>query len=113
MDLPELLRKRASKLLDAFCARAADDPHRPRHLKYRIEGQQINLFEVRRSRREPTQHQQLPLAQLRYSPELNQWTLHHQNGEHWQLYLNVNPTLEMGKLLKAIEQDPMGHFWQD
>lgn len=113
MSLPELLRKRAEKLLLEFCRQAADDELRPRHLRYRIEGRQINLFEVRRCRQQPHDHQQLPMAQIRYTPELNQWTLHHQNGEHWQLYLNVNPTLELGKLLAAIKQDPLGYFWQE
>ncbi len=113
MSLPELLRKQAEKLLFTFCQQAADDEMRPRHLRYRIEGQQVNLFEVRRCLHDPQQHQQLPMAQIRYSPELNQWTLHHQKGEHWQLYLNINPTLDLSKLLSAIKQDPMGHFWQE
>lgn len=113
MPLPELLKKRAEKLLFEFCRLAAEDPLRPRHLRYRIEGRQINLFEVRRCSHNPQQHQQLPMAQIRYIPDLNQWTLHHQNGENWQLYLNITPTLELGKLLIAIKQDPMGYFWQE
>jgi hypothetical protein len=113
MSLPELLRKQAEKLLFNFCQAAADDPQRPRHLRYRIEGQQVNLFEVRRCLHDPQQHQQLPMAQIRYSPELNQWTLHHQHGDHWQLYLNINPSLDLSKLLTAIKQDPMGFFWQE
>lgn len=113
MSLPELLKKRAEKLLFEFCRQTADDGLRPRHLRYKIEGRQINLFEVRRCQHNPQEHQQLPMAQIRYIPDLNQWTLHYQNGEHWQLYLNVNPTLELSKLLTAIKQDPMGYFWQE
>jgi len=113
MSLPELLRKRAEKLLFEFCRRAADDPHRPRHLRYRIDGEKINLFEIRRSRSNPEDQQHLPMAQIRYCLELNQWTLHHQNNERWQLYLNVTPTLELGKLLLAIQQDPLGYFWPE
>ncbi|NOQ51083.1 MAG: DUF3024 domain-containing protein [Desulfuromonadaceae bacterium] len=113
MELPELLKKRAEKLLFTFCQQAADDEFRPRHIRYRIEGLHINLYEVRRSAQNPEQHKQLPMAKLRYSPELNQWTLHHQNGEHWQLYLNITPTLELSKLFSAIQQDPLGFFWQE
>ncbi len=111
MKLPELLQRQAIKLLDRFCAEAAT--HRPhsRQLHYRIEGQQIQLFEVRSKFHQSSQPQSLPMAQLRYSPQLNQWTLHHQNGQHWQLYLNVNPSLDLGKLLTAIHQDPLGCFW--
>ena len=113
MQLPELLRKRAEKLLFDFCNQAADDPFRPRHVRYRIEGQQINLFEVRRYQHDPKQHESLPMAQIRYSPDLNQWTLHHLNDERWQLYLNVTPSLDMGKLLTTIKQDPLGYFWPE
>jgi hypothetical protein len=112
MNLPQLLQRQAIKFLDRFCAEAAADPLLPRQLHYRIEGRQIHLFEVQCKLHLPDQPQDRPLAQLRYSPELNQWTLHHQNGQHWQLYLNVNPSLDLGRLLTAIQQDPLGYFWQ-
>ena len=113
IKLPELLEKNAIRMLDEFCIRAANDQYRPRHLRYRIEGRQVYLYEIRRYQKDPQKHKEMPMAQIRFSPELNQWTLHHQNGEHWQLYLNVTPTLEFGKLLNAIKQDPMGYFWQE
>ena len=113
MDLPQLLQKQAEKLLFNFCAQVAEDGPRPRHLRYRIEGRQVNLFEIRGCAHDPQQQQQLPIAQLRYSPELNQWTLHHQRGDHWQLYLNVTPSLDLGKQLNAIKQDPLGYFWPE
>jgi Protein of unknown function (DUF3024) len=109
MQLPELLKRQAAKRLDSFCAQEAERLLHPRQLNYRIEGQQVNLFEIRQCSFN-RQRQQIPIAQLRYSPQLNQWTLHHQNGEHWQLYLNVNPSLDLNKLLTAIQQDPMGYF---
>ena len=112
-SLPELLQKRAERLLFNFCREASDDKHRPRHVRYRIDAQKINLYEVRRCVNNSHEHQQLPMAQIRYSPELNQWTLHHQNDQRWQLYLNVTPTLDLGKLLLAIKQDPMGYFWPE
>ncbi len=107
MELPQLLQRQALKLLDRFCAELAGDPQHPRRVAYQLEGRQINLFE------EHPGKGQLPVAQLRYSPELNQWTLHFVNGERWQLYMNVNPSLELGKLLSALRQDPMHHFWAD
>lgn len=113
IELPKLLEKRATRLLDEFCVKAANDKYRPRIVRYRIEGRQAYIFEVRRLPGEEGNHKELPMAQIRYVPELNQWTLHHQKGEYWQLYLNVQPTLEFGRLLTAIQQDPMGCFWQD
>lgn len=111
--LPELLKKQAEKLLFTFSRQAAEDPLRPRHVGYRIDGQKINLFEVRRSKSNPKEHHQLPMAQIRYSPDLNQWTLHHQNNEHWQLYMNISPSLDFSKILQAIKQDPLGYFWPE
>ncbi|HEY5674814.1 MAG TPA: DUF3024 domain-containing protein [Malonomonas sp.] len=112
MNLPQLLQRQAVKLLDRFCSDAAAHQLQPRQLRYQIEGRQIHLFEIRCPRHTSDQQQERPLAQLRYSPELNQWTLHHQNGRHWQLYLNINPSLDLGKLLVAIQQDPLSCFWQ-
>jgi len=112
-DLPQLLEKKAIRLLDDFCTRTANAKYQPRHLRYRIEGTQVYLYEIRRLVNNPDRFRELPMAKIRYTPELNQWTLHHQKGEYWQLYLNVQPTLEFGRLLTAITQDPMGYFWQD
>jgi hypothetical protein len=106
--LPELLQRRATKLLDSFCAEAARHPQEPRRLDYRIEGEQLSLFETLRSC--CGNHQQVPIARIRFHPQLNQWTLHHRQGERWPLYLNVTPSLDLGKLLTAIRQDPWGDF---
>jgi hypothetical protein len=78
-----------------------------------MEGKQVYIYEIRRLAKDPNQHRELPMAKIRYIPELNQWTLHHQKGEYWQLYLNITPTLEFGRLLNAIKEDPMGYFWHD
>lgn len=112
-ELPQLLVRQATKLLDEFCIRAANDKYQPRHLRYRFDGRQVYIYEIRRYRNEPDKHKELPMAKIRYTPELNQWSLHHQKGEYWQLYLNAPPTLEFGKLLEAVKQDPLGYFWQE
>jgi hypothetical protein len=113
-ELPELLHKNATRLLDEFCVRAANDSYQPRHLRYRIEGCRIDLYELRHYRGQPDQHQELPMAQIRYTRELNQWTLHHQRqDERWQIYLNITPSLDFSQMLQAIQQDPMGNFWQE
>ncbi|HMB15126.1 MAG TPA: DUF3024 domain-containing protein [Pelovirga sp.] len=112
-ELPEFLHQSALRRLDDFCRSAGHHPTNPRRLDYRITGLQVHLFEVRRGTSKTSTTRELPMAQLRFSPELNQWSLHHQNGSHWQFYLNTGPTLELGKLLTAISQDPLGFFWQD
>ena len=113
IKLPELLERSATKQLDEFCIIAANDKYQPRHLRYRIEGRQVYLYEIRRYKSDPKQHRELPMAQIRFSPDLNQWSLHYHDDERWKIYLNVQPTLDFGRLLTAIKQDPMGHFWQE
>ncbi len=112
-QLPEFLHKSATRRLDEFCQRAGHNTENPRKLNYRISGLQIHLFEIRKGAGRASETRELPMAQLRFSPELNQWSLHHQNGSHWQLYLNAGPTLELDKLLVAISQDPLHFFWRD
>ncbi len=111
--LPEFLHISATRRLDEFCHNAGQHPVRPRLLGYRITGLQVYLFEVRKGTSKAATSRELPMAQLRFSLELNQWSLHHQNGSHWQLYLNIGPTLELDKLLTAISQDPLRFFWHD
>lgn len=111
--LPEFLLKSAIRRLEEFCRNAGERPGNPRHLHYRITGLQVYLFEVRKGTNKEATTRELPMAQLRFSPELGQWSLHHQNGSHWQLYLNAGPTLELDKLLTAINQDPLRFFWHD
>lgn len=112
-DLPEFLHKSAVRRLDDFCQSAGQHPDKPRRLHYRITGLQVYLFELRRGTNKTAAPRELPMAQLRFNPELNQWSLHHQNGSHWQLYLNAGPTLKLDKLLIAISQDPLRFFWHD
>ena len=111
--LPELLKRQAERHLDEFCLQAANDTYQPRLLRFRIDGLSIFLFEVRRHRNDPDKQTEIGMARLRYTPELNQWTLHYQDDDRWKLYLNIQPTLELGRLLKTIKQDPFGYFWQD
>jgi hypothetical protein len=112
-QLPEFLEKSAVRRLDLFCQSAQQHPQRPRLIRYRVAGLKIYLFEVRRYLNRPHEFKELPMALFRFSPELNQWSLHHQHGDHWQLYLNIHPTLKFDNLLTAINQDPLGFFWRD
>ena len=110
--LPELLQRQAERLLDEFCLAAANDKYQPRIVRFRIDGCSVFLFEVRRHRNDPDKHTEIGMARLRYTLELNQWTLHYQDDDRWKLYLNSQPTLEVGRLLQTIKEDPFGYFWQ-
>jgi hypothetical protein len=60
---------------------------------------------------ELTDWSRLPVAQVRYSPEHNHWTLYYadRNGR-WHRYDLTEPGT-IDELLEAIDKDPTGIFW--
>lgn len=111
MPLPELMRRKAEKLLDGYC-RAwtpcyTEDPLR---LTYRIEGETITLL-MRSLAAGGDSGDAAPFAQLRFCPELQQWTLHvPTESGRWRFYLNTQPSLNLERLLQHLDEDPLGFF---
>ncbi len=52
------------------------------------------------------------IAQLRFDAAPGAWTLHwaDRNGR-WHLYDDVDPSPDVGPILREIEDDPTGIFW--
>lgn len=114
MELPELLRKSVDKLLATYCAaRLPADLHGHARLIYRLSGCRATLIEEQLScpgcRRTVR-----PVAQFRYHRELTQWSLHYYQGERrtWAFYLNCGPCLNLAKILRHVEADPLHMFWE-
>jgi hypothetical protein len=114
MPLPQLLRKRAEKLLDAYCrSRVPSWLKDELRLDFTIVDVAATVFQQRRRCQGTCEWFRSPLAQFRYSAALQQWTLHHyEANQQWRLYLNANPSLDLGKLLQAVDDDPLGFFWR-
>lgn len=111
MALPELVRKNADKVLRDYCAAWFPSyTNEPLHLTYLIEDETVTLELLNlASHREPSDP--TPLARLRYSPELKQWTLYAPDGNgHWRIYFNARPSLNLDRLLKHLKEDPFGFF---
>ena len=52
-----------------------------------------------------------PVAQLRYSPERNHWTLYYADrNSRWHRY-DLTEAGPVDQLLEAIDSDPTGIFW--
>jgi len=110
MSLPELIKRRAERLLDGYCA--APRPHQQLdvrlHSRFEEDGVTIWLDPALCGASETCQ----PLAQLRYHEVLGQWTLHYRDEEgRWKLYLNCAPSLDLEKLLGQLDSDPLRLFW--
>ena len=113
MTLPELVRRSAEKLLDEYCDRSTPScPLAGPRIFYRFGGDAVTIFSEQRSCGEAASRAATAVAQFRYSRELRQWTLHYADQhQRWHFYLNAAPTLDPGKLLKHLDDDPLHVFW--
>jgi hypothetical protein len=112
VPLPELVKRNAEQLLDAYCAEQAPCHCSQRvRLVYRLRGERITLFICRQ--KETGGLGATAIACFRFSAELQQWTLHYLGTDRrWRLYLNAAPTLNLRKLLTSLDDDPLGFFWE-
>lgn len=54
----------------------------------------------------------VPLARLQYSSDLEQWTLHRPRiGARWSYVPEAGGTLDIGRLLRYLQDDPLNLFW--
>ena len=113
MPLPELLKKRAEKLLKEYCqTRVPSWLKEEMRLDYTLEGETATIYQERRRCQGSCEWFRFPMAQFRYTDRLRQWSLHHyDHDQQWRLYLHINPNLDLGKLIKAVDDDPLGFFW--
>lgn len=113
MPLPQLVKRNAELLLDAYCAErfSCHCCHGAR-LVYRLHGERATLF--LRQQKATGGFSAAAIACFRYSDELRQWSLHYLGTDRrWRLYLNVAPTLNLRKLLTCLDDDPLGFFWSE
>lgn len=113
MALPQFLRKSADKLFFEYCAeRDCGCGQLHPGLSYRIGGNRVTLFEQQRRCPMQAPTRTRPVAQFRYQPELKQWSLHYRhNGVNWVFYPNCGPSLDLAKILRHVDADPLGMFW--
>jgi hypothetical protein len=111
MPLPELVKRNAEQLLDAYCAEQSSCHCLQRvRLVYRLRGERATLY--MRQQKENGGLAATAIACFRYSTELQQWTLHYLGADRkWRLYLNAAPSLNLRKLLTSLDDDPLGFFW--
>jgi len=108
--LPELDLVRVAKYCDARVPVHAHDKIR---IEYKIRGKSVTIFDCRPPWHESAgpEWSRLPVAQLRFNPTTNEWTLFcADRNSRWHLYDFVEPG-SVAELLAEIEADPTGIFW--
>ncbi len=111
--LPDLQRARISELLTDYCE--ATVPQRVRdkvRLSFRIEGNVIDLFELRPRFRAPRQWQEESVARFRYVQSHRVWRLYCQYRDlRWHEYEPLFEARSFEELLTEVDKDPTGIFW--
>jgi len=110
VSLPELVRRRAEKLLTSYCQSRVVRLEKPEvRLTWETLAEGYQLVEQFFSEKR-LQHQ--TIARFLYQEELCQWSLHLLQEEHWRFCPNVSPSLDLQKLLDFVDADPFGQFWR-
>ncbi len=111
--LPDLQRARISELLTDYCE--ARVPLRVRdkvRLSFRIEGNVIDLFELRPRFRAPRQWQEDSVARFRHVQSHRVWRLYCQYRDlRWHEYEPLFEARSFDELLTEVNKDPTGIFW--
>lgn len=112
--LPELVKKSIEKMLTRYCLdKVPAWAEGQVRLAFKIHDDKVTLYEEKRACPESGHWITRPVAQFRYSHDLHQWTLHYPAPrDRWHFYLNVGPSLDFGKLLKHLDEDPVHTFWE-
>jgi hypothetical protein len=113
MAIPELTRHRAERLLERFCERRVPPRfHDQVRLSVETRGNSVTLFEHRTFYRPPHDWIKGPVAQFRYDPASNRWTLYWRDRHaRWHRYEVKRPTADIGALIQEVDQDPTANFW--
>lgn len=110
LAISELDLARVAKYCDARVPAHARDEVR---IEYKVRGKSVTIFDCR-----PPWHgsvgpewSRLPVAQLRFDPVTNEWTLFcADRNSRWHLRDFIEPG-SISELLAEIEADPTGIFW--
>jgi hypothetical protein len=113
MTIPEVAKTLAEKILIKYCEGKVQD-----HLKgkfrigYIFRGNSIILFEERIDYRDSTGRIEVPVAKLSYDKEADIWSLYSVDSKsRWHKYAKERPSKDISKLLRAVDEDPTGIFW--
>jgi len=89
MSLSEFELKRCEYALAAFLEKRRPPTHLRKEvdLRYRIEGQSVEIFEVRHGWRNPENTMELPISKAIYVKSRGIWKVYYKRGDlKWHLY---------------------------
>jgi len=81
-------------------------------IEYRIDRQDIMIFERRPTYQQPTETTDTPAAKLKYLRTKNEWRLFWMRGDlKWHAYNPKKKSVKLSDHVIEIKSDPYGCFW--
>lgn len=114
MAFNDLDRKRIEKAMDGFLAKRRPPPHiRPKlDIGYRLNGQSVELFEIRPQWDDPSIIRQYPFAKATYVRTQNLWRVFWKRANlKWHGYEPAATVEAIDEFLAAVDADPYGCFF--
>ena len=109
MALSELERKRVEKTVGAYIQRHRPPPHiRPElDLAFRLQGQSVEIFEVRPDWKDPKSKMEKPCAKATYKKAQKTWRVFWQRQDlKWHSYKPTPEVATIEEFLALVEKDP-------
>lgn len=114
MALSEFEMKRAEKAIHAFLEKRRPPAH-IRHqvdIGYRINGQSVELFEVRPRWNKPEEKLEQPIAKATYVRTAEVWNVYWQRADlKWHLYEPAPQVGSLEKFLALVDEDKNACFF--
>lgn len=114
MSLSEFELKRTKKIVAAFIEKHRPEPHiRPNlDLSFRMEGQSVEIFEIRPRWNNPKENHEIPIAKATYVKTRQSWRVFWQRSDmKWHRYDPAPEVRLIEDFLDLVDKDEAGCFF--
>lgn len=113
MPLPASIKTGIEQIMRPYCENKVPAAYRDQsRVGFKFRGNSVTLYEERPRFREPETWVDTVVAQFRYDPQSEQWTLYWADrNSRWHRYSEVKPKKSFKRLLDEVDEDPTGIFW--
>lgn len=114
MAFSEIERRRCEKIVDEYVQRRRPPPHIRKELDiaFRIEGQSVELFEVRPAWQAPQETIEHPIIKATYVKRTCSWKVYWRRADlKWHRYEPEPEAESIEKVLEIAERDEYGCFY--
>jgi len=113
MGLSSLTKNLIETKLARYCERRIPEHARSQvRIAFKLRGNVVTLFEERPLFGDPSKWSSVTVAQFRFDPADNKWTLYcADRNSNWHKYEGMESQRDLDQLLGEVDRDPTGIFW--